>query len=62
MFELSLLGLAGIVLGSAAAGGFIGIRLYRRWHEDEIVDLDAIHAEILVNLQRNALKDPRISA
>ena len=62
MFELSILGLAAVVLGSAMAGGFIGIRFYRRWHEEELVDLDAIQADMLMNLNRKAANDPRIAA
>ena len=48
MFEFSILGLAGIVLASAAAGGFIAIQVYRRWLDEEVVDADAIHAESLM--------------
>ena len=49
MFELSILQLAGIVCGSLGVGGFIGIRIYRRWLEEETVDLDAIQADGLIN-------------
>jgi hypothetical protein len=49
MFELSILQLAGIVLASAGAGGFVGIRVYRRWLDEEIVDLDAIQADSLIS-------------
>jgi hypothetical protein len=55
MLEFSILGLAGVVLSAAGAGGFIGILIYRRWLDEEIVDLDAIQADRLIGLLQKKL-------
>lgn len=48
MLELSILELAAVVLGSAGAGGYLSVQIYKRWLDEETVDLDAIAADKLL--------------
>jgi hypothetical protein len=45
VLDLSILELTAVVLGSASAGSYLGIKLYQRWLDGAVVDLDAFAAD-----------------